>query len=57
MPSPAQPAPDRAWKKIAAILTGALAVGICWFVEKRSAAPPPPPVVLPYDPPKAPEAK
>ena len=45
------PAPDRAWKMIAAILVIAFAVGVCWFVEKRSTAPPPPPVILPYDPP------
>jgi len=44
--------PDRARKTISAIFVIAFAVGVCWFVEKRSAPPPPPPVVLPYDPPK-----
>jgi hypothetical protein len=54
MPSPA---PDRTWKTATAILTVAFAIGVCWFVEKRSAAPRPPPVILPYDPPRQPAAK
>jgi hypothetical protein len=37
---------------IAAILVVAFAIGVCWFVEKRSAAPAPPPVALPYDAPQ-----
>ncbi len=45
------PAPVRARKTISAILVIALAIGVCWLVEKRSGPPPPPHIVLPYDPP------
>jgi len=34
--------PTRARKIVAGIIVAAFAVGVCWFVQWRSAPPPPP---------------
>ena len=40
--APAAAPPPLARRVVVALLVAAFAMGVCWFVEWRSAAPPPP---------------